>query len=104
MAKIVSPPAVLVDALGAAWAIYGLYLDPEAQPAFRRALETITTAVVESVTLEVGPGSFLFEGEGLEVHREGLDRLARRCYLHNPALVRAMGGTTETDLVRRFSG
>ena len=103
MAKIVSPPAVLVDALGAAWAIYGLYPDPEAQPAFRRALEIITTAVVESVTLEVGPGSFLFEGEELEVHREGSDRLARRCYLHNLELVRVMVGTTERDLVRLFS-
>lgn len=103
MAKIVSPPAALVDALGAAWAIYGLYPDPEAQPAFRRALETITTAVVESVTLEVGPGSFLTDGEEIEVHREGSDRLARRCYLHNLELVRVMVGTTERDLVRLFS-
>lgn len=102
MTDTAGPAQAVVEALGTAWTIYGLYPDPEQQDAFGRSLEAVRSAIAGSLTLEVGPGHFLVEGEVVETDREGADRLARQCYLHQIETIRISPPLRSTDLTAWF--
>lgn len=97
-----SPESAVVEALGTSWTVHSLYPDPESQPAFRRAVEALRSLLTESVSLQVGVEGFAVEGEPVDVDREGADRLARRCYVHNVELLRLISPPAERDVVRLF--
>lgn len=93
----------VIEALGTAWTVYSLYPDPERQPAFRRAIEALRLVTEESITFSMDALGFSFDGETIDVDREGADRLAKRCYFHH---VEAFGISTppsENDVVRLFN-
>ena len=91
----------LVDALGVAWTIHGLYPDPEQQPAFERAVADVAAqATSEPFTVAVGPGAFVIDGEELLTERESAERLAVRLFVHTVELLRFVEPPSERDVVR----
>ena len=94
----------LVDALGVAWTIHGLYPDPEQQPAFERAVADVAAqATSEPFTVAVGPGAFVIDGEELLTERESAERLAVRLFVHTVELLRFVEPPSERDVVRLFN-
>lgn len=93
----------IVDALGVAWTMYGLYPDPENQPAFARAIADVgECASSEMVSVSVGPGSFLIDGEEFRTERQAAERLAVRLFVHNVESMRIAETPTERDMLRLF--
>jgi hypothetical protein len=93
----------LVDALGVAWTIHGLYPDPEQQPAFERALADVPAEHGEPFSVSVGPGAFVIDGEELHTERQAAERLAVRLFVHTVELLRFAEPPTERDVVRLFN-
>ena len=96
------PQVVAVEALGTAWTVHSLYPDPETQPAFRRAVETLREVVEPDMTIEVEGPHFLSEGDEVETEREGAERLARRCYVHHIESIRFEDSPGALDIARLF--
>lgn len=94
--------ARLVVALGAAWVTHQLYPDPVAQPPFVRALEAIEEAAGRIGPIEVGPGFFAYGGEQVPVEREGVEKLARRLFVHDVEYLEVVGGVDPAGLVALF--
>ncbi len=93
----------IVDALGVAWTMYGLYPDPENQPAFARAIADVgECASNEMVSVSVGPGSFLIDGEEFRTERQAAERLAVRLFVHNVESMRIAETPSERDIIRLF--
>ena len=93
----------VVDAVGAAWSTYGLYPDPEQQDAFVRALDAVQAAVrLSPLTLEVGAGHLMYEGAVVDTEREGSDRFARQCYVHEIESLRFSPELVAPDLITLF--
>lgn len=93
----------IVDALGVAWTMYGLYPDPENQPAFARAIADVgECASNEMVSVSVGPGSFLIDGEEFRTERQAAERLAVRLFVHNVESMRMADTPSERDIIRLF--
>ncbi|MFQ5966389.1 MAG: HEAT repeat domain-containing protein [Acidimicrobiia bacterium] len=96
------PAREVVEALGTAWGIFGLYPNAEEQDAFARSLDAVRAAIDESLQLGVGPGHFTLEDEAVETEREGTERLARQCYLHQIETIRISPGLRSSDLMAFF--
>jgi hypothetical protein len=96
------PQVVAVEALGTAWTVHSLYPDPETQPAFRRAVETLREVVEPDMTIEVEGPHFLSEGDEVETEREGAERLARRCYVHHIESIRFEDSPGALDIAKLF--
>jgi HEAT repeat protein len=95
-------PSQVLDALGTAWTIHGLYPDPQSQPAFQRALATLREAASEPVLFDVRPGGFAVEGVVLEVAREGTERLSRRLFLHGVEALTVVAPPRYEEMVQFF--
>lgn len=95
--------AAVVESLGTAWTVYSLYPEPEHQPAFRRAVEALRAAAADPVHLELDVNGFMSGGELVTVEREGADRLAKRCYLHQLEYLNVVAPPTESDVARLFA-
>lgn len=93
----------VIEGLGTAWTVYSLYPDPERQPAFRRAIETLRTVTEEPISFSMDALGFSFEGEEINVDREGADRLAKRCYFHHVEAFGVSSPPSENDVVRLFN-
>ncbi|MDP8959517.1 MAG: HEAT repeat domain-containing protein [Actinomycetota bacterium] len=91
----------LLEALGTAWTIHGLYPDPQSQPAFHRSLQELGQPALP-VLLEVRPGAFAVEGSVLDVDREGVERLSRRLFLHGVETLKLVAPPREDEVVRFF--
>ena len=102
MSEESTPARQIVEALGTAWTTFGLYPNPEEQDAFSRSLEAVRGAAVGSFQLGVGPGHFTVAGETIETDREGPERLARQCYLHEIETVRIGPSLPASDLLTLF--
>ena len=96
------PQVVAVEALGTAWTVHSLYPDPETQPAFRRAIETLREVVEPDMTIEVEGPHFLSDGDEVETEREGAERLARRCYVHHVESIRFEDSPGALDIAKLF--
>lgn len=95
--------AELVDALGVAWTIHGLYPDPENQPAFARATADVAeVAAGDPFSVSVGPGAFVLDGEEFRSERQASERLAVRLFVHRVELLRVGEPPSERDIVRLF--
>ncbi len=92
----------ILDALGTAWTIHGLYPEPQSQPAFQRALATLREAASEAVLFDVRPGGFAVEGVVLEVTREGTERLSRRLFLHGVESLKVVAPPGYEEMVHFF--
>ena len=103
MASERPPQVVAVEALATAWTVHSLYPDPDAQPAFRRAVETLIEVVEPDMTIEVEGPRFIFEGEDVETEREGAERLARRCFVHHIESIRFEDAPTTIDVAKLFA-
>ena len=97
------PQVVAVEALGTAWTVYSLYPDPETQPAFRRAVESLRDVVSVDTVIDIEGQHFLSEGFEIETDREGSERLARRCYVHHIESIRFENSPTELDVAKLFA-
>ena len=93
----------IVEALGASWTVHSLYPEPESQPAFRRAVESLQAADIRDVTLDIDVSGFQHDGEPVHVDREGADRFAKRCYLHRIESITLVGSPTAFDVNRFFA-
>lgn len=96
-------PDSVIEALGTAWTVYSLYPDPEQQPAFRRSIESLRSVTAEPVSFSMDALGFLFEGEQIDVEREGADRLAKRCYFHHVEAFGISSPPSENDVIRLFN-
>ena len=96
-------PSSAIEALGTAWTVYSLYPDPEHQPAFRRAIEALREVASQPLAFEIDVAGFRHEGEPVLTDREGADRLAKRCYLHNVEALAINQPPSEGDVARLFS-
>ena len=94
---------IIVEALGTAWTVFSLYPDPEQQPAFRRAVESMHEAVGEEVYLELDSSGFSHLGESVSVDREGSERFAKRCYLHRVESLVVASAPEPSDVARLFA-
>ena len=95
--------ADLVDALGTAWTIHGLYPDPENQPAFARAVADVSSiATDDRASLSVGPGAFVIDGEELRTERQAAERLAIRLYVYNVESLRVTSSASDRDVIHMF--
>ena len=103
MAKERSPQVVAVEALGTAWTVHSLYPDPDIQPAFRRAVETLIEIIEPDMSIEVEGPRFLFDGDEVETEREGAERLARRCFVHHVESIRFDDTPTAVDVAKFFA-
>ena len=103
MANERPPQVVAVEALATAWTVHSLYPDPDAQPAFRRAIEALIEVVEPDMTIEVEGPRFLFEGDDVETEREGAERLARRCFVHHVESIRFEAAPTTIDVAKLFA-
>lgn len=102
MPKERPPQVVAVEALGTAWTVHSLYPDPEAQPAFRRAVEALIEVVESDMAIEIEGARFLFDGADIETEREGAERLARRCFVHHVESIRFESAPTAIDVAKFF--
>lgn len=93
----------LIEALGAAWSIHGLYPDPEEQEAFVRAVNDVPTGDTEPFTVAVGPGAFIVDGEEFRTERQAAERLAVRLFVHSVELLRFAEPPSTRDVVRFFN-
>lgn len=93
----------VVEALGTAWTVHSLYPDPETQPAFRRAVESLRGAVSSPITLELDVAGFMSGGAPVASDREGADRLAKRCYLHHLESVTVQSPPSHAEVARLFA-
>lgn len=102
-----SPEALaseVVQALGVAWTIHGLYPDPEKQLAFKRAVDDVCTAAAgESLSVAIGPGSFIIGGEEFRTDRQAAERLATRFFVHNVDALRISELPSDRDVIRLFA-
>ncbi len=103
MSKERRPQVVAVEALGTAWTVHSLYPDPETQPAFRRAIETLRDAVESDMALTIEGQRFLSDGFEIETEREGAERLARRCFVHHIESIRFEEAPTALDVAKLFA-
>lgn len=99
--RVDSGVADVVDALGAAWVTYLLYPNPGEQFPFRRAVDLLNRDAVGRSVL-VGAGVFLVDGEELPARREGVEKLARRLFLHDVEQLRFTGSATVEGLEALF--
>lgn len=93
----------VVEALGTAWTVHSLYPDPETQPAFRRAVESLRGAAAAPLTLDIDVAGFLSGGSPVAADREGADRLAKRCYLHHVESLTVQSPPSEAEVARLFA-
>lgn len=91
---------VLVEALGAAWGAFTLYHDPTDLPVFRRAVETMASALSYPWKIEVGPDGFTSDDGPIPSRRDAVRRLARRMFAHGMAAVVIWDTPTTEDLRR----
>ncbi len=91
----------VLDALGAAWVTYQLYPNPKDQLPFRRAVETINAEATGDV-VGIGPGIFVVEGEEYVPRRDGVEKVARRLFLHDVENLRITGGSSVEGLAGFF--
>ena len=104
MADIELAESELVDALGVAWTVHGLYPDPENQPAFTRGIADVAQASDgEPFSVTVGPGAFIIDGEEFRTERQAAERLAVRLFIHKVELLRFVAAPAERDVVRLFN-
>ena len=103
MAKERPPQVVAVEALGTAWTVHSLYPDPDIQPAFRRAIETLIEIIEPDMSIDVEGPRFLFDGDEVETEREGAERLARRCFVHHVESIRFDDTPTAVDVAKFFA-
>jgi HEAT repeats len=92
----------ILDALGAAWVTYLLYPNPKDQVPFQRAVE-ILNQHSRGEAVGVGPGLFVIAGEHYEARREGVEKLARRLFLHDVEELIMRGGATVDGLDALFT-
>ncbi|MFQ5947424.1 MAG: HEAT repeat domain-containing protein [Acidimicrobiia bacterium] len=100
--ELTDETAMLVDALGVAWAAFQLYGDPRRQKAFIRAVATLGSASRFPWLVEVGPGGFLWNGEEVATRREGVERLAKRLFVLDVGALEFGAPPQGEDLVRLF--
>jgi len=100
--RVESGVVKVLDALGAAWVTFQLYPNPTEQLPFLRAVETINAEATGSV-VGVGPGVFIVDEEIHEPRREGVEKFARRLFLHDVDQIKIVGGASEDGLVSMFS-
>jgi HEAT repeat protein len=90
----------VVEALSAAWTVYNLYPDPASQGAFQRVADSLRQAIGDhELSLEVGPGGFLVEGEDVPVERDAAERLVKQCFVHNMEVLGFSGKPSDADVV-----
>lgn len=92
----------IIDALGAAWVTYLLYPNPSEQVPFLRAVEILQEHSHGGV-VGIGPGVFVVAGEHYEARREGVEKLARRLFLHDVEDLTFRGGGTIDGLDALFA-
>ena len=97
-------PGAIVEALGTAWTVYALYPDPENQPAFRRAVESLQDAAGEELHLTLDSSGFSHDGESVTTDREAAERFSKRCYLHRVEGLAVIGAPSPRDVERLFAG
>lgn len=97
-----SPSDQILNALGSAYGTSLLYPNPEAQPAFVRALEILKLLSGAPMTFEVGPAVFLHEGEEIGKGRDAVEKLAKRLFIHDVEAVRLTGPPTGDHLIQLF--
>ncbi len=99
-----SRAGAIVEALGTAWTVYSLYPDPENQPAFRRAVESLQEAAGQEMHLSLDSSGFSYEDEVVATEREGAERFSKRCYLHRVEGLAVIGAPSPRDVERLFAG
>jgi hypothetical protein len=96
------PAAELLDALAVAWTTFQLYPNPADQPIFDRSVSTIAQAVASVPMLVVRSGSFAVDGIDVPAKREGVDRLARRFFVHDVETLHFQGAPSAHELLELF--
>jgi len=91
-----------LDALGAAWITYQLYPNPAEQQPFVRAVDTLNAAP-RGETIFVGPAVFVLAGEEYEAKRDGVEKLARRLFIHDIEFFVISGNATPAGLAELFA-
>ncbi len=91
-----------LTALGAAWTTYRLYPNPRNQPAFQRSVQTLASFEGSGLMFDVAAGWFSYAGEEIGRDREGVERLAKQCFIHDIEAVRLAGPPTADDLCGFF--
>lgn len=102
MSVSAAPAHAVIEALGAAWTIHGLYPDPEQQPAFSRAIDGVRSNSGANVVLSVTASGFSLGVEELQTERKSAERLAQRLYVHGVEVLEITGRLDERDIVRLF--
>ena len=92
----------LLDALAVAWTTTQLYPNPADQPIFERSVATVARLAPTTPALLVRSGSFAVDGTDVPAKRDGVDRLARRFFVHDVEVVEFQGPPTAHDLLELF--
>jgi len=92
----------VLDAFGAAWSTFQLYPNPAEQPAFTRRVEVVRDASAFPIAVEVGPTSFIVDGEEVATGSDGALRMLKRMFLHDVSGLKVVGPPTDEEVVEMF--
>ncbi|NNF62814.1 MAG: HEAT repeat domain-containing protein [Acidimicrobiia bacterium] len=96
-------PNAALRALSMAWSAYELYPNPQQQPTFVAAVETLAKARDQIITFEIGAGRITCVDADLDLHQGSTGRLALRLFVHDVERLEVIGSPSADDLHALFS-
>ena len=92
----------MLEALAAVASTIQLYPDPLDKPPFERALVTLGELAQEPVAVEVFPEGFAVGGDPIVSSHVGVEKLARKLFLHNVGSFGLIRAPEREELIRLF--